>query len=220
MSIFARGFLPGDDLFERTAALTNPGPELPGLIAAVPPRLNAFLGEVVEVVRPAFGGKVTYASLPFEQVDWTRFDYVASDAYRAAHNAARFREEVRALRRHGLPVVVTEFGCCTFRGAADQGARGWMIVDRDTWSLDGAYERDEEEQAAYFREVVQVFDEEGVDSAFWFTYAGYQFPHHPDPHEDLDLASYGVVRLEPDGAWHPKSVFHTLSSTYATMGLS
>lgn len=56
---------------------------------------------------------------------------MSADAYRAAHNADSFREEVRALHRHGLPVAVTEFGCCAYRGAADLGGRGFLVVDRD-----------------------------------------------------------------------------------------
>ncbi|MFI5696521.1 hypothetical protein ACIA58_31995 [Kribbella sp. NPDC051586] len=204
LSIFAHGFLPGDNLLERSAAIRESH-------NAVPPRLNAFLGEATDAVRRKFGGPITYASLPFEQVDWTPFDYVASDAYRSAHNAATFREEIRALHRHGLPVVITEFGYCTYRGASADGGRGWMIVDRGTWTINGDYIRDEEEQATYFRELVEVFDEESVDTAFWFTYAGYNFTEH------LDLASYGVVRLGTDGAWRPKAVFHALSTAYAAM---
>ncbi|MEV5963099.1 hypothetical protein AB0L70_15125 [Kribbella sp. NPDC051952] len=89
-----------------------------------------------------------------------------------------------------------------------------MVVDRTTWMLDGDYERDEEEQATYFRELIQVFEEECVDTAFWFTYAGYNFPHRPEPRADLDLASYGVIRLNPDDTWERKSVFHAISTTY------
>jgi len=217
LSIFAHGFLPGEDLLERVAVLT-PGPDRARLVSAVPARLNAFLREVMAEVRQRFGGKVTYASLPFEGVEWTLFDYVGADAYRSAGNAATFRDEVRALHRHGLPVVVTEFGCCTYRGAADVSASGWMIVDRDTWTLNGSYERDEEEQATYFREVFSVYDSEGVDTAFWFTFASYLYPHHPDPQHDLDLAAYGVIRLHQDGTWSRKSVFDALATTYSTTG--
>lgn len=204
LSIFAQGFLPGANLFERIAALT------PENVADVPVRLNAFLGEVMDVVRPRFAGKVTYASLPFERVDWTLFDYVGADAYRSALNAQTFRSEVRALHRFGLPVVVTEFGCCTFRGAAAYGARGWMIVDRDTWTIAGDHHRDEAEQAAYFRDLMEVFEETGVDTVFWFTYAGYRFTG------DLDLASYGVIRL-PDR--QPKEVFRAIQLTYSDIGI-
>ena len=216
LSIFARGFLPGDDLFARTALLTRPGPDLGSLLSAVPARLNAFLAEAVGIVRNGFGGKVTYASLLFERVDWTPFDYVAVDGYRAAHNAATFREEIRDLHRHGRPVAVTEFGCCTYRGAADRGARGWLIVDRDhePWRLDGDYHRDEDEQAAYLRDLLHVFEQENVDSAFWFTFAGYKYPHHAGLRRDLDLASYGVVKLDPDMSWEPKASFHALAAEY------
>jgi hypothetical protein len=132
------------------------------------------------------------------------------------HNAATFREEIRDLHRHGLPVVVTEFGCCTYRGAADRGARGWLIVDRDhePWRLDGDYERDEGEQATYLRDLLLVFEQEKVDSAFWFTFAGYKYPHQADPRHDLDLASYGVVKLGPDMTWEPKASFHALAAEY------
>lgn len=51
-----------------------------------------------------------------------------------------------------------------------------------------------------------------MDSAFWFTFAGYRYPHHTDPRYDLDLASYGVVRLEPDMSWEPKESFHALAA--------
>lgn len=210
LSVFGSGFLPGDDLFARMAFLRTA--DAPRVLATVPGRLNDFLGKAAVVVRARFGGAITYAALPFEQVDWTPFDYVGADAYLAAHNAATFRQEVQALHRHGLPVAVTEFGCCTFRGAADHGAGGWMVVNRDTWQLDGHYERDEEGQATYLRELLTVFEEENVDTAFWFTFAGFRYPHHPDPRQDLDLASYGLVRLDPDGSWAPKAAFHALAT--------
>ncbi|MEJ3749080.1 hypothetical protein WEI85_38175 [Actinomycetes bacterium KLBMP 9797] len=227
LSLFARGFLPGDDLFARTALLTTPRPDLPNILRAVPAQLNAFLGHVAAMVKATFKGKVTYAALPFEHVDWTPFDYVAVDAYRATHNANTFRDEIRALHRHGRPVAVTEFGCCTYRGAADRGARGWLIVDRNHQPprLDGDYLRDENEQATYLRELVDVFEQESVDSAFWFTFAGYNLPHSNDHRCDLDMASYGVVKITdtqavayPDLHWEPKQAFHALAAAYNTGG--
>lgn len=53
-----------------------------------------------------------------------------------------------------------------------------------------------------------------MDSAFWFTFAGYKYPHHADPGRDLDLASYGLVRVAPDLTWEPKESFHTLAEAY------
>ncbi|GAA3513978.1 hypothetical protein [Actinocatenispora rupis] len=217
LSLFAPGFLPGADLHARLALLTAPTADRAALLAGVPGRLDAFLGTVLAAVRPLFGGPVTYAALAYEGVDWAPFDHVGVDAYRAAHNAATFADEIRGLHRHGKPVAVTEFGCCTFRGAAALGARGWLVVDRTTTPprLSGEYVRDEQEQARYLRELLAVFDAEGVDTAFWFTFAGYAFPYRADPRHDLDLASYGLVRLGPGTERHRKAAFHALADAYA-----
>jgi hypothetical protein len=71
------------------------------------------------------------------------------------------------------------------------------------------------------RELLEVFDAEGVDSAFVFAFALHGFVHRPDgdPRDDLDLASYGIVKvLEdrhgqafPDMTWEPKAAFRMLA---------
>ncbi|MFD4144663.1 acetylxylan esterase [Streptomyces sp. NPDC058572] len=53
-------------------------------------------------------------------------------------------------------------------------------------------------------------------AAFWFTFAGYEYPHHADPRFDLDMASYGVCRLMPDGSLAPKRSFHTMAKAYTS----
>jgi hypothetical protein len=105
------------------------------------------------------------------------------------------------LLRHGKPVAVTEFGCCTYAGAARRGGLGWTIVDTesDPPRLAGDYVRDETEQVAYLQELLAIFEEEGMDSAFWFTFASYDAWHRADPRYDLDMAAYGVVRMLEDG---------------------
>jgi hypothetical protein len=154
------------------------------------------------------------------------FDLVSVDAYRDAGNADRYRDELRAYRRFGKPVAVTEFGCSTYRGAADRGGMGWMIVDEDSDPpvIPGTYQRDEEEQVRHLHDVLAIYEAEDIDSAFWFSFAGFEQPRHPtDPHRDLDLASYGVVAVldhergttYPDMAWEPKRVFGALAAAYA-----
>jgi hypothetical protein len=199
------------------------------LITEAGARVNEFLGQAVTLVRKRFGGRITYAAVPFERVDWAPFDIVSADLYRSAAIAGQFRAGVRTLVAQGKPVAMTEFGAATYRGAADRGAQGLEIVeyDPDTRApvrLDGEYARDEAGQAAYLRELLETFDAEGVDSAFVFAFAVHGFPHRPggDPRDDLDLASYGVVKLldgrhgqtYPDMTWEPKAAFTAVADCY------
>jgi hypothetical protein len=90
--------------------------------------------------------------------------------------------------------------------------------------LNGQYARDEAGQAAYLREVLEIFDAEGVDGAFVFLFALYDFPHRPggDPRLDLDLASLGIVKMleghsgdtYPGMDWEPKAAFTAVAECY------
>jgi hypothetical protein len=222
LTLFAAGFLPGANVYARIAGLQAPGPELYAAYGAMTGKLNGFLAETAAAVRERFGGRVTYASGMWEPVGWEPFDIVATDAYRDATNAEGFREELRKFLRHGKPLAVTEFGCCPYAGAADRGGMGWAIIDPAADGpprLNGDYVRDESEQVRYCRDGMAIFEDEGVDLAFWFTFAGYDLPHHADPRRDLDMASYGVVKMLEGGppageqglGWERKLVFGALA---------
>nr|BFE36163.1 hypothetical protein GCM10010200_084140 [Actinomadura rugatobispora] len=60
-------------------------------------------------MRERFHGKVTYAAIPIDRVDWAPFDIVSVDLYRSAEIAGRFAEGVRTLVAQGKPVAITEF---------------------------------------------------------------------------------------------------------------
>ena len=224
LSLFNKGFLPGDTLNERLELLTQPL-RLRELIVEIPARMNTFLCKAVTLVRERFGGKISYASLPFDGVDWTPFDFVSFDAYRSKEVADRYRDDIRTLVAQGKPVAITEFGCTTHRGAADLGGHGSMIVE---WEgarpirLVGDYSRDENEQATYLRDLLDIFYAEGVDTAFVNTFASYNLPHSSNPREDFDMASYGVVKVfenrlghtYPDMPWEPKAAFTALADYY------
>ena len=226
ISLFNIGFLPGDSLEERVGTLLKRQPETRELLAALPAEINAFLARAAGVVRAQFAGKVTYASVPFEGVDWRLFDIVSVDAHRSKEVAHIYQKSIRALVAQGKPVAITEFGCTTHRGAADHGARGGgEMVEYDGASpvrLNGVYVRDEQEQATYLRELLDVFSVEGVDAAFVCTFACYGLPHRSDPREDFDMASWGVVKVleerfgytYPDMPWEPKAAFSTVGDYY------
>ncbi|WP_437287439.1 hypothetical protein [Sorangium sp. So ce406] len=222
LSLMNKGFLPGETFVDRSKVLAEPGPRLRELLAAIPARMNELLARAVAVVRARFGGKISYASLPFEGVDWAPFDIISTDTgYRYAQIAGRFPELIRAFvaqgKAQGKPVAITEFGCATYKGAADAGPRGGDIVVWDEATatplgLNGEYARDEAEQATTLRELLEIFEAEGVDAAFVHVFATYALPHDPDdPRKDLDLASTGVVRVLEDGTWEPKQAFSMLA---------
>lgn len=229
MTVMNRGFLPGDSPEKRVDLLLGRSDGQRERIVEVSTRLNDFLREAVPLVRERFQGKVTYACIPFERVDWALFDVVSVELIRSAEVADRFREGVRNLVAQGKPVAMTGFGTATWRGAGDVAPRSMQVVEydgdtRDPVRLNGEYVRDEPGQARYLRELLEIFDSEGVDSAFVFLFALYNYPHRPDgdPRDDLDLASPGIVKVlegrrgqtYPDLPWEPKAAFSAVAEHY------
>jgi len=234
LSLFTVGFLPGETLADRLAVLADPH-RVRTLIPDIRVRLRELLHKAVGIVRARFGGRLSYASLPFEAVDWALFDIIATDAgYRTAAMKARFRDDIRAFVAQGRaqkkPVAITEFGCATHRGAGDLADRGDSMIEWGQGArpvrLRGEYVRDEEEQARHILELLDVFETEGVDAAFVYTFARYDLPHRANGHEDFDLASRGLVKVlegrcgerYPDVPWEPKAAFHALAGCYGALG--
>lgn len=231
LTIMNHGFVPGDGVEDRLDHLLGEPDSRADRLAEVNRRLDVFLAEAVAVVREHFHGRITYAAIPFERVDWARFDIVSVELIRSAEVADRFRDGVRTLVAQGKPLAITGFGASTYRGAGDRGARGMEIVETDEGTgaprrLDGHYVRDEAGQADYLREVLTILDDEGVDSAFVFLFALETHPHRPDgdPRDDLDLASPGIVKVVegrygetyPTMRWEPKTAFAAVADIYAS----
>jgi hypothetical protein len=228
LSLMNHGFMPGDSGDERLGRLLSE-PDRRERLAEVSARLNDFLREAVAVVRERFQGPVTYAAIPVERVDWAPFDIMSVELIRSAEVAGQFREGVRTLVGGGKPVAITGFGTAAYRGAGDRGGRAMEILESDEGTgapvrLDGEYARDEAGQATYLRELLEIFDAEGVDGAFVFLFALDNLPHRPDgdPRLDLDLASLGIVKVlegrsgdtYPDMAWEPKAAFTAVAGCY------
>ena len=217
--MFVRGFLPGEDAYARMRELSAPSPALFAEYPATVARLNDFLAKASETARRKFGGPVTYASGPWEQIDWTPFNIVGVDAYLDQGNMGILNQQIHALMTYGKPVVVTEFGCCTYRGAGGRGATGWMILEGDGQDqrLNGDYVRDEDEQVFYLRKLLEFHERHEIDISFWFTFASWNRPHRQDVRTDLDLASFGVVKVideqasAPMRSWRRKAVFDELA---------
>jgi len=229
MSFFMQGILQGRDLYSRMRSFMRPlgllrnmltGGRWPGR------RLNQFLSTAVSAVRQQFKGRITYASGPWERINWDLFDIVSVNYYRTGQSLQNYRAGLQRYFKHGKPVAITEFGCCSYTGADQKGGAGWAIVDTTQPRRRikaGSYVRDEDVQARYLAELLEIFKQEPVDAAFVFNFAGYNLPHDQDPQFDLDMASYGVVKVLGDGMrvatysgmpWEPKQGFAAVKSAY------
>ncbi|MFF8102857.1 hypothetical protein ACF07S_24465 [Streptomyces sp. NPDC016640] len=180
-------------------------------------RLHRLLTTAVTTARRRFGGPVTYSAAGWEQVDWSLFDLVGVSLYRSGRNQPTYADRLRGLvRDNDKPVVITEFECGAFTGADRRGAGSFWIVN---WfavppRIRGDHPRDEAVQARYLRELIDLYDLEGVHGCFVFTFAMPGFPHHGDPRLDLDKAGFGVMAVTGDGARRPKEAFHEVARCY------
>ena len=93
LSVMNRGFADGDSAMDRVGFLFG----APDRIPVVRERLDAFLRDAVRTVRERFGGRVTYAAIQFEGVDWELFDIVTYELIRSAAVADMFPAAVRSL---------------------------------------------------------------------------------------------------------------------------
>ena len=224
LTLFTRGFLPGATFLDRTRWLLWLLPFLP----IVNLRLNRHLEDVVRVARTHFDGPVTYSAGAWESVRWAPFDLVGVNLYRDRWNSRTYGEDLRALSRHGKPVVITEFGCASFDGAERLGGGGWTIVDFDAVPpvVRPGHVRNEAVQAALIGDLLDLYARESVHGAYVFDFMQASFPHTDDPATDLDMATYGLVKVHPIGSrdtsvrWDRKASFDVVAARYRAMRAS
>jgi hypothetical protein len=192
-TLFMRGIIPGRTLADRLshgdlfAAMTSQRCVL---------LLGEFLGRAASTARQMFSGQITYAALPHERVDWRLFDFTCVDLYRDEVNKAKYARAVEVLGSRGRPLIIGEFGCCTYAGADRLGGSGYDIVDHTVRPprLKALYTRDEELQAREIAECLAIFDAGGVEGAFVQTFVQPLSVHNADPWFDFDMASYSLVK--------------------------
>lgn len=222
MTLFTDGIIPGSSFDERVATLLNTLDHLPEYNRT----LNEMFVQIIDGVRPVFSGRLTYGSGPWESVDWAPFDIVGVDHYRDADNAATYVSDLRSYGRHNKPVIVTEFGCCCYAGAENRGGSGYDIIDWTATppSFKGDYVRSEATQAQVLMDLLDIFEAEQVYGAFAYQFIAPDIPHNLDPKQDLDMASFSLVKTYADGSdhdyqstgyWEPKESFHALAARYA-----
>jgi hypothetical protein len=241
-TLFMQGIIPGKNFVSR---LRNP--KLFSLIKSGEHNkpLNAFLSKANAEVRKVFGGKVTYASLVWEAVDWSLFDFVGVDHYRAEKIKNQYIDMLKPVFAYGKPVVITEFGySTTYAGVGSEGLLDSAglgvksIVDFKSKALHqlplvgrfvrphlvGVHTRDEQWQASQLVDNLAVFDGAGVDGTFVSQFVSQIDPYSDNPRYDLDMASSSLVKYYegkrrgvtyPDMPWEPKESFKAVADFYA-----
>jgi hypothetical protein len=233
-SLFTCGIVPGRTVNQRIASIRRAG--LRSGPYAQP--LQAFLAEASGKVRKVFRGPLTYASTPFEVVDWSLFDFIGVDHYRNSKVEHRYAERIRPYLGQGRPVVNTEFGHSAYRGDR-AGLMEFGEVGMGSLALSriplagrlvrprlkrGTYRRDEAYQARELTKTLEILDAEGVDGAFVWTFADPWLTHAQDPRHDLDMTATALVKTYPRGhgttypdlPWEPKQAFAAVATSYAT----
>ena len=240
LTLFMQGIVPGRDLMARMkhpsfwATVKAGGHTAP---------LNAFLHRAVPAVRAVFHGRLTYAALIWESVDWDLFDIVGVDHYRGGPIKDRYVAMLEPLIGTGKPVVITEFGTPSCEGG--DGALATSLGDNADWRflllhatplvgrfirprVTNVIPRDEALQARELRETLAIQDAAGVDGAFVSTFVFQMKPYSDDPRYDLDAASPSLVRpltggrhgtTYPDMPWEPKAGFWAVADYYSAPGM-
>ena len=191
--LFTPGIVPGATFLQRIANLSSGRVDF----AAAERRLNVFLARAAKAVRPHFHGPLTYAAAAFEAVDWQAFDLVGLDYYTFHTDRAGHTSSLRPYRRWGKPIVICEFGCCTYRGAPRRGGDGYDIVDYSHRPpvLRGDHVRSERTQARYIAQMLDVFEHERLHSASLYTFIEPDLPFVADPRHSLDTAAFSLVKV-------------------------
>ncbi|MGN6794255.1 MAG: hypothetical protein ACTHJW_17865 [Streptosporangiaceae bacterium] len=234
LTLFMEGIVPGRDFAGRTReAITR----MKAGDDSANDRLNDFLGRASTAVRDVYHGPLTYASLVWEEVNWDRFDLIGVDHYRDARIKDRYVQMLQPLLALGKPVVNTEFGMRTYRGAESEGTLGFGIADQMRVGLrqlpvvgrfvrerlNGEYVRDEAMQARELTETLTILDAAGVDGAVVAALVTAAATFSGKPRYDLDMNAFALVKTYrhgkgttyPDMTWEPKQSFHAVANYYA-----
>jgi hypothetical protein len=97
LSLFGAGFARGETFALRIPNLFSSD------LDAVCAELSGYLATLATQARKRFGGKITYAAGPWEEIDWTPFDIVSVDGYRDAANKDYFAHLIQRRSRTASP---------------------------------------------------------------------------------------------------------------------
>ncbi|GEM_PF-1552504 len=182
-------------------------------------KTDESINQFVEILRieasKNFKGQITYASLPWEKINWGAFDIVAVNLYKNQWNATTYLDELRKFKSFNKPVAITEFGTCAYKGASELGGSAYDIVDYRTKTIKKGLIRDEDEQAKYLKELLKLYWKENIFATFIFDFKEEWKIHSNSPKKDLDLGSYGIVAVLKNGKVITKKAYRVVKKLYS-----
>jgi hypothetical protein len=218
-TIDLQGFVKGESIAGRISNLLSPLFFLKNAIGIRPSFQRSFTGFLKDAAlsaRASFKGKVTYAGGIWEKADWSGFDFLCVNLYRASFNRKYFDRILNNLASKDKPLIISEFGCCSYEGADSRGPTGHSVLDLSKIPpvfIEKCI-RNENVQAGYIIELLEKFEEKGVTGAFVFDFVTPGLIHSADPEKDLDMASYSVTKSTGNGKWEPKESFFRIADFY------
>jgi hypothetical protein len=212
-------FVPGDSIHERVNQVTKPISLIKsalGIKLNYEKSFNQFLKTAFSFVREAFSGKITYAGAIWEKVDGSYFDFISMNLYKASFNKNYYNQTLKKLVSKGKPVIITEFGCCSYEGADQKGPMGYTVLDssKNPPAFKKKCIRNEKVQADYIIDLLQTFDKENITGAFIFDFYSEKYTHSATPENDYDMATFSITKSFGNDTWEPKVSFYKIGAYF------
>lgn len=222
-SLDIKGIIEGEKIEERISKLSKLSSIIKySLGYKIHDKLNDFLKLAVIRARENFKGEITYASGRWEKVNWEIFDITSYNYYKNIYNSWIYRRTVRNAVRANKKFAISEYGCCSYKGADKKGAWGYTVVDWKwpRFRLKKVLVRDEKVQSDYLLDCLKIFAEEQVSAAFVYTFVARKAYFDTEPLFDLDMANFGLIKVIRPGneneayCWEKKKSFEALSKYF------
>jgi len=212
-------FVPGETIQARIANLSKPLFFIKNALGFKPKyqkSFDQFLKDAVSLVKKGFSGKIAYASAMWEKVDWSDFDFISINLYKASFNKSFYNQKLKKMVSKGKPVVITEFGCCCYDGADSKGPTGYFVLDSSKTPpvFKEKCIRNEKVQADYIIDLLQTYDKEKVAGAFIFDFYVQKNTYSTNPDNDYDMASFSITKSLGNDKWEPKESFYKIADYY------